>query len=208
MLNLDNFQTEFCCKGREEVLPSIERHQTVFAEQCYDSGVNARLSGVLHTTSLKIEKILSILRTPLVPFSKTSHTGVAPLSVLQGRRQCLLILVTLRSHPFRLALVLRVCTLQCLNLYSLLWFIWPLLPKLCYPKTLVVCYSLLSAPLVLQLSFTFLVYPCLLIAYIGQAAFIIKHPDLVSVTFYKSIPSQQSLSLILCTNSPTKQTKL
>lgn len=24
MLNLDNYQTEFCCKGREEVLPSIE----------------------------------------------------------------------------------------------------------------------------------------------------------------------------------------
>ena len=56
MLNLDTFQTEYCCKGREEVLPSMERHQTVFAEQCYDVEVNAKLSGVLRTTSLKVEK--------------------------------------------------------------------------------------------------------------------------------------------------------
>lgn len=34
----------------------MERHQTVFAEQCYEFEVNTRLSGVLRTTSLKVEK--------------------------------------------------------------------------------------------------------------------------------------------------------
>jgi KUP system potassium uptake protein len=40
----------------------------------------------------------------------------------------------------------------------------------------------------MQLSCTLLVYPCLLLAYIGQAAWLMKHEDMVSTTFYSSIP--------------------
>jgi KUP system potassium uptake protein len=42
----------------------------------------------------------------------------------------------------------------------------------------------------MQLSCTLLVYPCLLLAYIGQAAWLMKHEDMVSTTFYSSIPSE------------------
>jgi KUP system potassium uptake protein len=41
----------------------------------------------------------------------------------------------------------------------------------------------------IQLGFTTLVYPFLLMAYIGQAAYLSKHPEHISQTFYKSIPS-------------------
>ncbi|KAI3923923.1 hypothetical protein MKW98_012712 [Papaver atlanticum] len=39
-----------------------------------------------------------------------------------------------------------------------------------------------------QLAFTVLVFPCLLLAYIGQAAYIIKNQDHVIDAFYRSIP--------------------
>ncbi|KAL2612180.1 hypothetical protein R1flu_023872 [Riccia fluitans] len=41
-----------------------------------------------------------------------------------------------------------------------------------------------------QIAFTTLVYPCLLTAYIGQAAYLLKHPEDVSQTFYNSIPNK------------------
>ncbi|KAH7278195.1 hypothetical protein KP509_38G028800 [Ceratopteris richardii] len=41
----------------------------------------------------------------------------------------------------------------------------------------------------MQVAFTFLVFPCLLASYIGQAAYLTKFPEHVDQTFYKSIPS-------------------
>ncbi|WVZ85464.1 hypothetical protein U9M48_032389 [Paspalum notatum var. saurae] len=40
----------------------------------------------------------------------------------------------------------------------------------------------------IQLSFSFILFPSVSLAYIGQAAFLRKHPEKVSDTFYKSIP--------------------
>lgn len=40
----------------------------------------------------------------------------------------------------------------------------------------------------LQISFSFVVFPSILIAYIGQAAYLRKFPEKVSNTFYASIP--------------------
>ncbi|XP_024534361.1 potassium transporter 10 [Selaginella moellendorffii] len=40
----------------------------------------------------------------------------------------------------------------------------------------------------IQLAFTFLVFPCLLAAYMGQAAFLMHHPDRVADAFYSSVP--------------------
>jgi KUP system potassium uptake protein len=40
----------------------------------------------------------------------------------------------------------------------------------------------------IQISCTFFAYPSLLLAYIGQAAWLMKHEDMVSTTFYSSIP--------------------
>ncbi|KAI6677292.1 hypothetical protein NL676_038088 [Syzygium grande] len=40
----------------------------------------------------------------------------------------------------------------------------------------------------IQISFSFLVFPALLTAYSGQAAYLMKHPDHVAKTFYDSIP--------------------
>ncbi|CAN1253350.1 Potassium transporter 5 [Linum perenne] len=41
----------------------------------------------------------------------------------------------------------------------------------------------------IQLSMCCVTYPALILAYTGQASFLTKHPDLVSDTFYKSIPA-------------------
>ncbi|KAL5063183.1 hypothetical protein RYX36_024920 [Vicia faba] len=40
----------------------------------------------------------------------------------------------------------------------------------------------------IQIAFTFVVFPCLLLAYMGQAAFLMKNPALYSSVFYKSVP--------------------
>ncbi|KAG5522250.1 hypothetical protein RHGRI_034438 [Rhododendron griersonianum] len=40
----------------------------------------------------------------------------------------------------------------------------------------------------IQIAFTFVVFPCLLLAYIGQAAYLMKYPDSVERIFYDSIP--------------------
>ncbi|XP_020595410.1 probable potassium transporter 11 isoform X2 [Phalaenopsis equestris] len=40
----------------------------------------------------------------------------------------------------------------------------------------------------IQIAFSFVVFPCLLLAYIGQAAYIIQHQDQVFDAFYRSIP--------------------
>ncbi|XP_020573977.1 probable potassium transporter 11 isoform X2 [Phalaenopsis equestris] len=43
--------------------------------------------------------------------------------------------------------------------------------------------------LAIQLAFTLLVFPCLLLAYSGQAAYIMQNPGHVADAFYRSIPS-------------------
>lgn len=40
----------------------------------------------------------------------------------------------------------------------------------------------------IQIAFTFVVFPCLLLAYFGQAAFLMKNPGLVDRVFYDSVP--------------------
>ena len=40
----------------------------------------------------------------------------------------------------------------------------------------------------LQISFLAICYPVLILTYLGQAAWLIAHPDQVSSTFYASIP--------------------
>lgn len=39
-----------------------------------------------------------------------------------------------------------------------------------------------------QIAFTVVVFPCLLLAYCGQAAYLVRHPDHVADAFYRSIP--------------------
>ncbi|KFK40811.1 hypothetical protein AALP_AA2G044000 [Arabis alpina] len=40
----------------------------------------------------------------------------------------------------------------------------------------------------IQIAFTFVVFPCLLLAYMGQAAYLINHPDASALIFYESVP--------------------
>ncbi len=52
----------------------------------------------------------------------------------------------------------------------------------------------------LQIAFSGLVYPSLLLAYLGQGAVLLNHPEKADDPFYKSIPGVQShlyISLIL-----------
>ncbi|XP_011654502.1 putative potassium transporter 12 [Cucumis sativus] len=41
----------------------------------------------------------------------------------------------------------------------------------------------------IQIAFTFVVFPCLLLAYMGQAAYLMKHPDSAARIFYDSVPA-------------------
>ncbi len=41
----------------------------------------------------------------------------------------------------------------------------------------------------MQLGFMCVAYPSLIITYLGQAAYLMVHPENVSTTFYSSIPS-------------------
>ena len=45
-----------------------------------------------------------------------------------------------------------------------------------------------------QIAFTLVVFPCLLLAYTGQAAYIIDHKDHVADAFYRSIPGYWTLN--------------
>nr|GMD13376.1 putative potassium transporter 12 isoform X1 [Ipomoea batatas] len=40
----------------------------------------------------------------------------------------------------------------------------------------------------IQIAFTGVVFPCLLLAYLGQAAYLMKHPNSASTVFYSSVP--------------------
>lgn len=55
-----------------------------------------------------------------------------------------------------------------------------------------------------QIAFTFLVYPCLILAYMGEAAFLSKHHEDIQRSFYKAIPgnvANEFLFYIICTVS-------
>ncbi|KAL5214167.1 hypothetical protein ABZP36_003319 [Zizania latifolia] len=51
-----------------------------------------------------------------------------------------------------------------------------------------ICNFYYSKHMYLQIAFTLIVFPCLLLAYTGQAAYIISHKNHVSDAFYRSIP--------------------
>lgn len=44
------------------------------------------------------------------------------------------------------------------------------------------------SPLSIKIAFSFLVYPCLILAYMGEAAFLSKHHEDIQRSFYKSLP--------------------
>lgn len=50
------------------------------------------------------------------------------------------------------------------------------------------CGGKLTDSLPLQLAFTFFVYPCLVVQYMGQAAYLSKNLDKIPNSFYDSIP--------------------
>lgn len=50
---------------------------------------------------------------------------------------------------------------------------------------------------IVQLAFSFVVYPCLVLQYMGQAAFISKNFSTVSLSFYSSIPGKFSIIKLL-----------
>lgn len=45
--------------------------------------------------------------------------------------------------------------------------------------------------LFVQIAFTLAIYPCLVVQYMGQAAFLSKNPDSIQNSFYDSIPGNQ-----------------
>ena len=49
----------------------------------------------------------------------------------------------------------------------------------------------------IQVAFTAVVYPCLLVGYMGQAAYLSKNPGDVGQSFYKSIPSKEAIHTVL-----------
>ncbi|KAK9082207.1 hypothetical protein Syun_031656 [Stephania yunnanensis] len=53
--------------------------------------------------------------------------------------------------------------------------------------------------LVVQIAFTVVVFPCLLLAYSGQAAYLMKNKDHVSDAFYRSIPGTAVVIVMLVT---------
>ncbi|ONK69454.1 uncharacterized protein A4U43_C05F23050 [Asparagus officinalis] len=53
----------------------------------------------------------------------------------------------------------------------------------------------------IQIAFTFVVFPCLLLAYLGQAAFLMKNPDLVERVFYDSVPGIAEVGVMLVSTS-------
>ncbi|CAK8561657.1 unnamed protein product [Lathyrus sativus] len=49
----------------------------------------------------------------------------------------------------------------------------------------------------IQIAFTFVVFPCLLLAYMGQAAFLMKNPASYSSVFYKSVPGIAEVGVMM-----------
>lgn len=53
----------------------------------------------------------------------------------------------------------------------------------------------------IQIAFTVVVFPCLLLAYSGQAAYLMENKDHVMDAFYRSIPGMAELGSSLIYNS-------
>ncbi|KAJ8647587.1 hypothetical protein MRB53_000610 [Persea americana] len=47
-----------------------------------------------------------------------------------------------------------------------------------------------TAAITSSIAFTFLVYPCLMLAYMGEAAFLSTHHQDIQQSFYKAIPGK------------------
>ena len=58
--------------------------------------------------------------------------------------------------------------------------------------------ALISNNIYVQIAFTLVVFPCLLLGYTGQAAYIIVHKDHVVDAFYRSIPGPHTKITVLC----------
>lgn len=61
--------------------------------------------------------------------------------------------------------------------------------------------------LAVQIAFTVIVFPCLLLAYSGQAAYLVHHQNHVVDAFYHSIPGLSHLNCasFLCVEMDTKK---
>lgn len=89
--------------------------------------------------------------------------------ILQARKLCLQILVT--SMPYPLGSVSNLA----FNTYMCIWCI-------ACPTWIFFFME--------QIAFAFVVYPCLVLQYMGQAAFLSKNLDSIPYSFYDSIPGQ------------------
>jgi hypothetical protein len=66
----------------------------------------------------------------------------------------------------------------------------------CLQYRVVICvcsYMFAKVKVCLQIAFTLIVFPCLLLAYTGQAAYIISNKTHVADAFYRSIPGPPHL---------------
>ncbi|KAH9773379.1 putative potassium transporter 12 [Citrus sinensis] len=53
----------------------------------------------------------------------------------------------------------------------------------------------------IQIAFTFVVFPCLLLAYMGQAAYLMKYPDSANRIFYDSVPGIAEVGVMLVSST-------
>lgn len=98
--------------------------------------------------------------------------------IFQELKQCLLILAISQYYPYRFFFP------DCL---SPVFYGFSLLRALYNNSTLFV-----------QIAFTCLVFPCLLLAYMGQSAYLMKYPVSAERIFYDSVPGEfcQSISVV------------
>lgn len=69
----------------------------------------------------------------------------------------------------------------------------------CLQNRVAICvrsYMLAKVKVCLQIAFTLIVFPCLLLAYTGQAAYIISNKTHVADAFYRSIPGPHDYDII------------
>ncbi|CAI0414746.1 unnamed protein product [Linum tenue] len=59
---------------------------------------------------------------------------------------------------------------------------------LCITGNMPLCYMLIFSGIIIQVAFCFFVYPCLVLQYMGQAAFLSKNFSAISLSFYASVP--------------------
>ncbi|CAI0414736.1 unnamed protein product, partial [Linum tenue] len=73
---------------------------------------------------------------------------------------------------------------------------------LCITGNMPLCYMLIfSGIIIFSKPNAFLIYPCLVLQYMGQAAFLSKNFSAISLSFYASVPGIASMTLIFITTS-------